>query len=78
MTIKPGDLVWYLGEKGVYSAHVLSIMTVENAHEDWACTKEQKEAFTPFGPAGTYVATVHYILPINKVFKSKEELLASL
>ena len=78
MTIKPGDLVWYLGENGVYSAPVQSIMTVENVHEDWACTKEQKEAFTPFGPSGTFIATVHGILPVNKVFKTKEELLASL
>ena len=68
--------IWYINDGRVHSANVLSIMTVENLHEDWAHTTEQKGLFTPFGRAGTYYATCHGIF--TKVFDSKEALLASL
>jgi hypothetical protein len=75
---QPEQLVWYFLENKVHSAPIQSVMTVQNSHEDWAHTKEQKELFTRFGPAGTFIATVHTTLPVDKVFSSKEELVASL
>lgn len=78
MSLTPGQEVWYILENKIHSAPVLSIMTVENEHEDWAHTKEQKELFTRFGPAGVFIATVHTTLSAEKVFTSKEDLVASL
>lgn len=74
--IKLDQTVWYMNDGRIHSAKILAIMTVDNLHEDWAHTTEQKELFTPFGKAGTYYATVHGIF--TEVFDSKESLLASL
>lgn len=71
-----GQTVWYMAEGRVHSAPVLSIMRVENLHEDWAHTTAQKDLFTPFGASGTVYATTHGTF--SNVFESKEDLLDSL
>lgn len=73
-----GDIVWYMLDNKFHSAPIQSIMTVQNAHEDWAHTPEQKKLYTGFGPAGTFILTVHAILPVSRVFASKEDLVESL
>lgn len=77
-TLKLDDTAWYFKDNMVHSAPVLSIMVVENLHEDWVCTEEQKSLFTPFGKAGTFYGTCHGILNANLVFGTKEALLKSL
>lgn len=73
-----GQTIYYMEDSKVHSAPCSARMYVDNAHEDWASTLKQKEAWTPFGPAGTYYSTCHGIVHADKVFGSKEELLESL
>lgn len=70
--------VYYLLENKLHSACVLARHRVENAKEDYACTKQQAELFTPFGPGGTYYATCHGQFREEQVFGTKEELAAAL
>lgn len=76
MSMQVGQLVWYMNEGRVHSAPVISKMTVENAHEDWAHTDEQKRLFTRFGRARTVYATCHG--EFEEVYESKQALLESL
>lgn len=69
------QLIWYMSEGNMCNAKVLARTTVENAHEDWASTKEQKSLFTPFGVAGVFYATTHGIFKQEEVFASKAELI---
>ena len=62
----------------IHSAPILARVRVENLHEDWAHTKEQKELFAPFGPGGNKYATCHGLFSEDQFFSSKEELLASI
>lgn len=74
---KLGQLVWYMLDGKVHSASVLSVMTVQNAHDDWAHTKEQKHTFQRFGESRTMIATVHATLDATEVFDNKSALLES-
>jgi len=76
--LKVGDLVWYLCDGKPHSAPILSIRTVENAHDDYAHTSEQKLTYQRFGPSGAAYATVHTELDAKACFVTKEALLASL
>jgi hypothetical protein len=76
--VKLGDIVWYMLNNKIHSALVLARMTVENLHEYSACTKEQKELFTPFGPAIICLATCHGIIDGTRVYASEELLVDSL
>jgi hypothetical protein len=77
-TVTLGALVWYMCDGRVHSAPVLSIQTVQNLHEEWAHTNEQKHTFTRFGTARTDVATVHGTFDAKACYSSKKELLESL
>lgn len=70
--------IYYLRDNRVHSAPVLSRMCVENAHQDWACTDEQKYTFTRFGKNGIFYATCHGSVNEDEAFASKEELAQSL
>lgn len=71
-----GDLIFYMNDGRVHSAALLSKLTVENAHEDFAHTPEQCEFFTRFGTTRTVYATCHG--EFEKVYSTKEELLSAL
>ena len=77
-TLKLEQLAWYFKNNCVHSAPILSIMTVSNLHEDWACTDVQKQLFTPFGIDGVFYGTCHGIMNAECCFESKEALLESL
>lgn len=62
-----GDIIFYLKDSRPHSAKVLSILTVQNAHDEWAHTKEQKQLFQPFGPSGIYYVTVHGVVAYSEV-----------
>ncbi len=68
------QIIYYMRENKVHSAPVLAALEVKNAHQGWAHSKEQKEIFTPFGPAGVKYATCHGIVSENEAFASREEL----
>ncbi len=70
--------VFYLVDNSVRSAKISSRVVVENSHDAWASTKEQKQSWQPFGPSEIRYATCHGILPQGKIFATKEELAASL
>lgn len=69
------QLIWYMCGGHMCSADVLARSIVENAHEEWASTKEQKSIFTPFGVAGVLYATTHGVFKQEEVFASKAELI---
>jgi hypothetical protein len=71
-----GDTIWYMNEGRVHSAPILAKMIVENKHEEWACTEQQKGLFTPFGKTRTVYATCHG--QFEQVYPSKPALLESL
>lgn len=73
-----GELIYYMRENCIHSAPILSKMIVENGNEHLASTSEQKEVFTPFGPAGIIYATCHGKVNSNEAFKSPEALFAYL
>jgi hypothetical protein len=72
------QLIYYMEDSKVHSAPCTARMCVQNLHEDWASNDVQKEAWTPFGPAGVYYSTCHGIIHEDRVFGSKAELLDSL
>ena len=73
-----GQTVYYIMDNRVCSSDVTSRMKVENAQDRWASTQEEKQSCTPFGFSRVQYATCHGILEEEKVFATKEDLLASL
>jgi len=78
MKYELGQVVYYMINNKVHSAKILARMLVENLHDDWACTPEQKKLFTPFGHSSVHYATCHALLLESEVFASKDELFESL
>lgn len=72
------QVVWYLEENTIHSAPILSRICVENLHEDWAYTVEQKQSFTRFGNAKIEYATIHGQYIEAELFDSKLALINSL
>ena len=68
------QLVFYLVDNRIHSAPITSRMVVENSHDDWACTNEQKAAWQPFGPSAVKYATCHGTFGENQIFESREAL----
>lgn len=73
-----GADIYYFRDNRVHSAPVLARMIVDNLHEDWAHTAEQKDLWTPWGKGGVYYRTCHGIFEHREVFGSKQELLDSM
>jgi hypothetical protein len=69
-----GQVIWYLGPKGVHSAPVLARMRCENLHPEYAANQAQRELYTPWGQAGTWYQTCHVTIEENQCFGSREEL----
>jgi len=76
--MKIGELAFYMMDNRLHSATIVAKMIVENEHEDWVNTFEQKKLWMPFGKAGTFYATTHGIIEEGKIFPTKEELLKNL
>lgn len=72
------QLIHFMRDNKPHSAPVLSRMQVENLHQDWAHTKEQKGLFMPFGETGIFYSTCHGPINENEAFASREELLSML
>ena len=72
------EIIHYMRDNRIHSAPVLSRMIVENHREEWAHTKEQKDTFTHFGPAGVYYYTCHGLVTKDEAFGSKQDLLDAL
>lgn len=60
--MKLDQMAYYLKDNRVHSAPILSIMTVENLHDDWDSTEAQVNTFTPFGKSGVFYNTCHGII----------------
>lgn len=73
-----GDLIFYIVDSKVHSAPLTSIMVVQNLHDDWAHTDQQRQTWQPFGPAVVRYATVHGMFDARHCFVTREALLASL
>ena len=69
-----GDTIFYLRENRLHSAPILSKVVVENLHEDWDCTPEQKDSFLHFGPGGTRFCTCHGVVDENEAYETPEAL----
>lgn len=69
------QLIFYYKDNRPHSAKVLTRMCVENAHNDWTSTPEQKALFTPLGPSRKIYCTVHGEIEEENAFSSKENLI---
>jgi hypothetical protein len=78
MKFELNQTVYYLMDSRVHSAPVVSRMVVENAHDDWSHTPEQKRAWQRHGPSRVSYVTVHGEIAEDKLFASKKELIASI
>jgi hypothetical protein len=78
MNYQLNQVIHYMRDNKPHGAPVLARMQVENLREDWACTQEQRNLFTPFGPAGVYYATCHGLVHEREAFASKAEMLESM
>lgn len=68
------QLIYYLMDNKICSAPVLSRASIQNKHDDWNSTDEQKSTFTPFGKSGIFYGTCHGIVNEEDAFPNKDEL----
>ena len=72
------QVVYCMLNMKVHSAPILSRSFVENLHEDWSATKEQRESFMTFGPNAIKYSTIHGVFAEADLFATKEDLTNSL
>lgn len=70
--------IFYMIDNKIHSALITSKAIVENEHDSWDNTPEQRVSWQPFGKSGVYYTTCHGTFNSDKVFGSKEELTQSL
>jgi len=71
--------VFYMNNTAiVHSAPVLARSIVENLHDNWDSTFEQRSVFTPFGSSAVYYSTCHGVFLESEVFATREELMGSI
>lgn len=73
-----GQKVYYMINNKIGSKEISSRCIVENMHDDWASTKEQKESWQPFGKTAILYSTGNNIFNENEIFESKEDLVKNL
>lgn len=78
MKFELNQIIHYMRNNKPHSAPVLARMQVENLKESWAHTSEQKDLYTPFGPAGVFYKTCHGTIQETEAYASKQEMLTSL
>ena len=69
------QVIHYMRDNRPHSAPVLARMQVDNLHDDFASTPEQKAIFTPFGPSRAVYATCHGLVLEDDAHPSKASLL---
>lgn len=67
-----GQIIYYMKDNRPHSAPIQARMIVNNLHDDWDCTKEQRGLFNPFGKAGVMYSTCHGLVNAVDAFGSKE------
>lgn len=72
------QLIYYMHDNRIHSAPVVARMLIENAHDDWTSTPEQRDFFTPFGKSCETYSTCHGLVSADEAYASKEDLVASL
>jgi hypothetical protein len=75
MKFELGQVVYYLLNNKVHSAPVLSRKCIENAHDDWVNTEEQRSTFAPFGHSGITYSTCHGEVSEDDAYESKEQMM---
>lgn len=70
MKYKLDQVIYYMRDNKPHSAPILAVKEVQNARPNFACTKEQKEIFTPFGEAGIFYATCHGVVKEQDAYPS--------
>jgi len=78
MKYELGQTIYFMLNNRLHSAPVQCRMKVENQHEDWACTNEQRSLFVAFGPAGVFYNTCHGVIKEEDAHASKEDLAKAL
>jgi hypothetical protein len=74
-----GQRLFFMANNKVCSQEVSSRAIIDNAKDSLASTEAQIMTWTPFGKSGEYYSFPSFgVMPVDKVFASKEELLASL
>jgi hypothetical protein len=72
--VQLGYIIHYVRNDKPHSAPVLTRMTVENLHDDWNSTKEQRATFQPAGPSRIVYFTVHGMVQEDEITKVEESL----
>jgi hypothetical protein len=78
MKFELDQLIYYFRNNKIHSAPVLCRVCVENLHDDWAHTEQQKYTWQHFGPSGVRYYTCHGEIAESAAFGSKQELIDSL
>lgn len=73
-----GTTIFYLRENRVHSAPIMCRSIVENKHDDYASTPEQKAMWQAFGPSGIRYSTCHGLVMHEEAFGSRQALAASI
>lgn len=73
-----GDTIYYIRENKLHSARIWTRMMVENAHDDRAHTKEQKDTWQHFGPSRVAYVTCHGVVMEDEAHESAEALAQAL
>jgi hypothetical protein len=73
-----GTMIFYLREHRVHSAPIMCRSIVENKHDDYASTPEQKAMWQAFGPSGIRYNTCHGMVMHEEAFGSRQALVASI
>ena len=69
------QLIYYIDNNFIHSAPVLSRKYVDNLHENFDSTDEQKRMFNMFGKSRIYYKTCHGVFQENHCAASAEELM---
>lgn len=75
---KVGQLVYFICENRLHSRDIGTIVIVENKHDDWDATDEQKKAFTPFGKSRIEYYICGDLFFEHQLFATKQELVDDL
>lgn len=69
-----GQLVYFIYDNKLHSRTISTRVIIENEHDDWDCTEEQKRSFTPCGKTRIDYYINGSVFPEHLLFTTKEEL----
>jgi hypothetical protein len=70
--------IWYMRENRPCCGTIWTVCNVQNSHDAWAHTNEQKDTWQHFGPSGIIYVTAHGLVKEEEGYDSKAKLLESL